>query len=103
MSASATPRSIFLMAGVVITAPAFAGELVQPLEAAPGTATVVATGKTFGALQAAVDALPETGGEITLTAGVYREKVLVTRPNVRLRGLGRKANDVVITCTAPRT
>ena len=97
MSASATLRSIFLMAGVVITAPAFAGELVQPLEAAPGTATVVATGKTFGALQAAVDALPDTGGEITLTAGVYREKVLVTRPNVRLRGLGRKANDVVIT------
>jgi pectinesterase len=74
-----------------------AGQLVTPLEAAPGTVAIVGSKLTFRALQAAVDALPETGGEITLSPGVYREKVLITRSKVRLRGLGRKPDDVVIT------
>lgn len=85
-------------AGVAcFAAPAFAGQLSHPLEAAPGTVTVMSSQRTFTALQAAVDALPEAGGEITLTPGVYREKVLITRSKVRLRGLGRKPGDVVIT------
>jgi pectin methylesterase-like acyl-CoA thioesterase len=78
-------------------APAFAGQLVKPLDAAPGTVEISATRQRFAALQAAVDALPDTGGEITLSPGVYREKVLITRSKVRLRGLGRKPDDVVIT------
>jgi pectinesterase len=86
--------------GVVLfvgAAPVFAAELVRPLEAAPGVVTLVETGQHFSELQAAVDGLPESGGEITLSPGVYRQKVLVTKPNVRLRGLGRKPDDVVIT------
>jgi pectinesterase len=75
---------------------AAAGELVNPLEPAPGMVTLVASGQQFRALQAAVDALPPAGGEITLSPGVYREKVLITQPKVRLRGLGRKPADVVI-------
>jgi len=44
-----------------------------------------------------VDALPEGGGEIALSPGVYREKVVITKSRVRLRGLGREPGDVVIT------
>lgn len=76
---------------------ASAGQLVAPLEPAPGTVTVVGSKQTFRALQAAVDSLPDTGGEITLTPGVYREKVLIAKPKVKLRGLGRKPEEVVIT------
>jgi len=76
---------------------ASAAELVKPLEASPGAVIVTASGQRFTSLQAAVDALPDAGGEITLSPGVYREKVLITRSKVRLRGLGRKPEDVVIT------
>ena len=90
--------SFIVSAGaVLLAAPAFAGQLTTALEAAPGTVTITSTRQTFGALQAAVDALPDTGGEITLTSGVYREKVLITKSGVRLRGLGRKPADVIIT------
>jgi pectinesterase len=82
---------------LLCAAPSLAAQLTQPLDAAPGTVTISATRQHFSALQAAVDALPESGGEITLSPGVYREKVLITRPGVRLRGLGRKPADVVIT------
>lgn len=50
----------------------------------------------YPTLQAAVDALPEAGGEILLAPGTYREKVNVVRANVRVRGTGRKPADVVI-------
>ncbi|HUR19169.1 MAG TPA: pectinesterase family protein [Vicinamibacterales bacterium] len=79
------------------TGAAHAGQLMSPLEAAPGVVTLAGGQQVFRSLQAAVDALPDTGGEITLAPGVYREKVLVTKANVRLRGLGRKPDDVVIT------
>ena len=50
----------------------------------------------YPTLQAAVDALPDAGGEILLAPGVYREKVNVARGKVRLRGTGRAPGDVVI-------
>ena len=93
-------RVAIIAGGALLAATAprgHAAQLVEPLDAAPGTVTVVATRQTFRSLQAAVDALPEEGGEITLSPGVYREKVLVARPRVRLRGLGRRPADVVIT------
>ena len=40
----------------------------------------------FGSVQAAVDALPETGGTILVRAGEYREKVVIHRSHVRLMG-----------------
>jgi pectinesterase len=89
-----------LMAAALVTTwapPAFPGQLMKPLEAAPGTVTITATKQRFTALQAAVDALPESGGEITLSPGVYREKVIIGKSKVWLRGLGRKPDDVVIT------
>jgi pectinesterase len=93
---SRVSRLVEVACAAFIATQAFSGQLVRPLEAAPGTATVVVTGQRFDSLQAAVDALPETGGEITLSPGVYRQKVLITKPRVRLRGLGRKPDDVVI-------
>jgi pectinesterase len=88
---------LLLWAGAAFQSPAFSAELTRPLDAAPGIVTVVSSRETFQSLQAAVNALPESGGAITLTPGVYREKVLVTKPNVKLRGLGRKPGDVIIT------
>jgi pectinesterase len=88
---------MFALLGAVWCHTALAAQLTQPLEAAPGTVRIVGSAQKFTALQAAVDALPDRGGEITLTPGVYREKVLITRRNVRLRGLGKKPDDVVIT------
>ncbi len=53
-------------------------------------------GASFISLQAAVDALPADGGEILLPPGEYREKIVIDKPNVRLRGLGTSPGDVVI-------
>jgi pectin methylesterase-like acyl-CoA thioesterase len=47
-------------------------------------------------LRQAIDALPESGGEIALPPGVYREKVLIAKPNVHLRGTGKKPGEVLI-------
>jgi pectinesterase len=47
-------------------------------------------------LQKAVDRLPATGGTIRLSPGVYRGKLFVTKPNVRLIGTGASPQDVVI-------
>jgi len=61
-----------------------------------GLIMVAATGQSFPTLQSAVDALPDMGGEITLAPGVYREKVKIDKPNVRLQGVGSRPHDVVI-------
>ena len=95
-AASVRLKFVFALAGVaLLAAPGFAGELSRPLEAAPGIVTLSASKRVFSSLQAAVDALPDSGGEITLTPGVYREKVLITRPGVRVRGLGRPHEVIV--------
>jgi len=49
-----------------------------------------------GALQAAIDRLPADGGVIQLKRGVYREKITLAKSHVRLRGLGRRPQDVVV-------
>lgn len=67
-----------------------------PTSDSNGLIAIAATGKAFDTLQSAVDALPETGGEITLATGVYREKVSITKPHVRLQGVGSRPQDVVI-------
>ena len=46
-------------------------------------------------IQAAVDALPETGGEILVRAGEYREKTVIHRNNVRLTGEDRERTVIV--------
>jgi pectinesterase len=87
---------LWLTGALLSAAPCLAAQLTKPLEAAPGTVTITASQQRFSALQAAVDALPESGGEITLSPGIYREKVLITKPRVRLRGTGGKPDEVVI-------
>src|SRR5262245_979728 len=70
--------------------------LAGPAWAEDGGIRITATGARFTSLQAAVDALPETGGRITIEPGTYREKVLIAKSGVTLRGLGRKPQDVVL-------
>ena len=88
------------VAGLWLAAPPFvaigsAAEMLRPFDAAPGRILVV-PGGAYRSLQAAIDGLPDQGGEIRLGPGIYREKVLITKPNVRLRGTGRDAGAVVI-------
>jgi len=52
----------------------------------------------FQSVQAAIDALPETGGTIEIDAGTYREKLVISKPNVKLigRSKGNKPEHVVL-------
>lgn len=55
-------------------------------------------GKAYATLADALDAAPATGERpfrILVTAGTWREKVTVTKPNVWLIGEGRKATTIV--------
>jgi pectin methylesterase-like acyl-CoA thioesterase len=57
--------------------------------APPPRKTVVAAADgtgDFRSLQAAVNALPENGGEIRIKPGTYREVVVIDKPHVRLVG-----------------
>ncbi len=65
-------------------------------DAAQAAAVVRATGQSFPTVQAAVEALPESGGEIALDPGVYREKLTIAKRSVWLRGLGKRSQDVVV-------
>ena len=44
----------------------------------------------YACIQEAVDALPESGGEILVRTGVYREKIVIHRNHVRLAGADRE-------------
>jgi pectinesterase len=71
--------------------------LTALIGAAPLRLTVAADGKAdHRTLQAAIDALPDTGGEIAIAPGTYREKLAVPRNGVRLVGKGKRPQDVVL-------
>jgi pectin methylesterase-like acyl-CoA thioesterase/pectate lyase len=53
-------------------------------------------GIAFASIATAIASLPASGGEVLLAPGEYREKLLVDRTNVTLRGAGVQPNDVVI-------
>lgn len=57
---------------------------------------VAPSGGGYASVQSAVDALPAEGGVIEIAPGTYREKINVSRPHVRFKGLGRKPGDVVL-------
>lgn len=70
------------------------------LVAAPLSATTVKVGTASGdysTIQAAVNALPSTGGEIDVSPGTYKEQVTITKPNVRLIGQGSSRSATVLT------
>jgi pectinesterase len=52
--------------------------------------------KAFQTVQAAIDALPEAGGEIVLAPGTYREKINTAKNGVHIKGTGKAPSDVVI-------
>lgn len=86
-------------AGSMLAAPfsvTEAAEMTRPFEAKPGLIVRLGPSWTYSSVQQAIDALPDSGGEIRLTPGVYREKVLITKSHVTLRGTGSAAGDVVI-------
>jgi len=47
-------------------------------------------------VQAAIDALPDTGGTLEIAPGTYREKLVIAKPNVKLIGTGKKPEAVVL-------
>lgn len=50
----------------------------------------------YQTIQAAIDALPEQGGEVLIAPGTYREKLTIDKQGVRLRGEGKAAYATVI-------
>ncbi|HEY6124666.1 MAG TPA: pectinesterase family protein [Steroidobacteraceae bacterium] len=50
----------------------------------------------YQSVQAAVDALPESGGTIEIHSGMFREKLVIAKPNVKLVGLGKRPEHVVL-------
>lgn len=52
--------------------------------------------KAYQTVQAAIDALPPSGGEIVLAPGTYREKINTDKNSVHLRGTGKSPAEVVI-------
>lgn len=50
----------------------------------------------FKTVQAAVDAAPSSGVAIHIRPGTYREKLVITRPHIQLRGTGSDASKVVL-------
>lgn len=61
------------------------------------TMIVAPAGGSFTSLEAAIKALPATGGNVYLAPGTYKEQVLVNIPNVQLHGLGGNAQAVTLT------
>jgi pectinesterase len=73
------------------------GALGMAMLASAAMAARISVGAAeYATLQGAVDALPETGGEIQLAPGTYRGKVNIGRAHVRLRGTGRAAGEVIV-------
>ena len=56
----------------------------------------VGKGGAYASVQAAVNALPADGGTLELAPGEYREKLEISKPNVRLVGTGKRPQDVVL-------
>ncbi|HEX8957978.1 MAG TPA: hypothetical protein VF798_17015 [Burkholderiaceae bacterium] len=63
--------------------------LAAPLSA--HAANVVGGSGRFATIQSAIDALPAGGGEVDVMPGSYHEQVIISKPNVRLIGMGQIA------------
>ena len=50
----------------------------------------------FNTVQIAVDSMGSAGGVIRIRAGVYREKLVIDKPKIELRGMGSDPRDVVL-------
>ncbi|HEX7641410.1 MAG TPA: pectinesterase family protein [Burkholderiaceae bacterium] len=54
-------------------------------------ANVVGGSGQFTTIQSAINALPASGGEVDVMPGSYHEQVIISKPNVRLIGMGQIA------------
>ena len=71
--------------------------LLLPTSLFAVTTVVVGTGSgDYTTLQAAVNALPSTGGEIEIEAGTYKGQTTITKPNIWLIGEGSSASATVL-------
>lgn len=71
---------------------------VSCLAASAEQVTVSADGSAnFKTVQAAVDAAPATGLAIYIRPGTYREKLVINKAHIQLRGTGSDASQVVLT------
>ena len=59
------------------------------------------TGGGFTSIQKALDALPASGGDITVKPGTYREVVTIRKPHVHLHGEGDPAATVIVFNNGP--
>jgi pectin methylesterase-like acyl-CoA thioesterase len=50
----------------------------------------------YRAVQAAVDAAPPQGEVVRIKPGIYKEKIHIPQNGIELRGLGKRAQDVVL-------
>lgn len=53
-------------------------------------------GAQYQTIQAAVDALPEGGGDIAIAPGTYREKLVIAKNGVHLKGTGARPQDTIL-------
>jgi len=71
--------------------------LLCPASLLAVTTVIVGTASgDYTTLQAAVNALPSTGGEIEIEAGTYNGQTTITKPNVWLIGEGSSASSTVL-------
>lgn len=80
-------RLAFLIAALAMAAPARADTMLHVSPDAPDA---------YRSVQAAIDALPATGGTIDIAPGRYREKLRISDNNVTLHGEGASPADVVL-------
>ncbi len=87
--------SRFLPGGLLLCAALGVATLPPPVQA--GALKVSASDTAaYHTVQAAVDALPDTGGDIDIAPGAYREKIVISKSGVRLHGTGAKPEDTVL-------
>jgi pectin methylesterase-like acyl-CoA thioesterase len=71
--------------------------LLLPSSLLAVTTVIVGTGSgQYTTLQAAVNALPSTGGEIEISAGTWKGQTTITKPNVWLIGEGSSPSSTVL-------
>jgi pectin methylesterase-like acyl-CoA thioesterase len=90
---------VALAAAALALAAQAPGQMPRSATKTTATTLTVALDETgeFKSVSQAVDSLPATGGTIRIRPGVYRELIRITKPNVRLIGLGKDPGEVVLT------
>lgn len=85
-------RELLLAGAAAVFAPTYASAAVRPVLTVSATRTA-----DYRTLAEALSAVPETGGvTIQIAPGNYREKLLITQPDVHLVGMGERSFDTMI-------